>query len=411
MADLVNGIVTPNEWLSRTSLVLRRRSKTLQQVDKAYENYYRIRSEENGLILHGWLQKYLFEKTADEGKSRNRSKLSRNNASGGLMEYIYNSTGPRRGKNILEMRAPEARHGVLYLWQNASVETQWIRISLEGALSVGGDTVSMLQSSSYQSGDRLQSLGVIGNSSSLNKLGTEFTVGQDLNQGAQLLGYGPKGRAAEIKLPEERQSDAIYASRIREDPGTIQKAKQILSELSFQKVWTLIKEAVAKIWEDTRLKWYSGQMWGNIGTGVVAVSNFILGKVVANAAPFASNAIAVAQGLAQALKAGADRVAAWNQRGKFIIMPGHPAAIANSITTQMNWDIASGLYNAVKGGVLLAGEALTAGASALINLVAACLEFAYKLFTRGRFGAASDGPRAKRSRWISPARLIARYRQ
>jgi hypothetical protein len=48
----------------------------------------------------------------------------------------------------------------------------------------------------------------------------------------------------------------------------------------------------------------------------------------------------------------------------------------------MNWAIGKGIYNAAKGGAKLAGNLFSLGASALIDVIAACLEFAWKLLSR-----------------------------
>jgi len=48
----------------------------------------------------------------------------------------------------------------------------------------------------------------------------------------------------------------------------------------------------------------------------------------------------------------------------------------------MNWAIGKGIYNVAKGGAKLAGNLLSLGASALIDVIAACLEFAWKFLTR-----------------------------
>ena len=48
----------------------------------------------------------------------------------------------------------------------------------------------------------------------------------------------------------------------------------------------------------------------------------------------------------------------------------------------MNWEIGKGIYNMAKGGVLLASDILSLGASALVDVIAACVEFIYKVCTR-----------------------------
>ena len=48
----------------------------------------------------------------------------------------------------------------------------------------------------------------------------------------------------------------------------------------------------------------------------------------------------------------------------------------------MNWEIGKGIYNMAKSGVLLASDILSLGASALVDVIAACVEFIYKVCTR-----------------------------
>ena len=133
------GIVEPTEWLSRTSLLLRTRGPTLRKVDAAYAAYFNLRGEPNKLALYEALNAYLVE------KGGNWERVERNISSGGLMAYLHNATRTAPlAQNILGKRIPEARHGLLYLWQHAEVHTQWAKVALEGALSIGGATLGML---------------------------------------------------------------------------------------------------------------------------------------------------------------------------------------------------------------------------------------------------------------------------
>ena len=95
-------------------------------------------------------------------KGGNWEQVDRDKKSGGLMKFVFEFTlaGPTV-KNVLELRVPESRHGVLYLWQNADISTQWAKIFLEGALTVGGSTLGLLQAGNYRAGDQFQGLGVI----------------------------------------------------------------------------------------------------------------------------------------------------------------------------------------------------------------------------------------------------------
>lgn len=371
MAPPVLGIVNPQEWLNRTSLALRSRGASLIKVDDAYAKYFRERSEGNKQALYQTLHSYLIE------KGGNWENASRNKSSGGLMAYIYNSCKPPQATNVLEKRVPESRHGVLYLWQHTRVESQLAKIALEGALGIGGSAFSVFQGTNYQADDKWRNLGVINKDSNLNKIGTGLTAGKLVGKAV-----APKGKAeANASFFVEPHPAFIKLSELRDDPSILQYAKHWLGD-KFNNIYDLIKTKINKIWEDFQLKWYSGQMWGTIGVGVTTLVNFVLGKIVAHAAPFAASGISIAQGLAKAFAASIDRVSAAFKRSKFIVSPGHPELIANSIERQLTWEIGKGVYNMAKGGIQLTGDIFSLGATALINLIAACVEFVYNICTR-----------------------------
>ncbi len=362
------AIVDPKEWVKRTSLMLSRtRGPSLLKVDEAYTDYFKVRSEENKQKLHDALGAYLME------KGGHWEKVDRNKKSDGLMKFIYEKTADAVAKNVLAKRIPEARHGVIYLWQNADVSTQWAKILLEGALNIGGSTLGMLQASNYEAGDKLKGLGVIAKKT---KGDTLASIGQLAPTIGGILAK-PTGTGVEPETP----TPVVKLVALTEDPGLLEKAKAALGKF-FTKVYETIKQAVTAMWDEQRLKYYRGGFIGTIGTSVGKLVLFILGKVAKHAAPFVSAGIDIGQGICQAIIAAKDRVVAYLARKKFMVAPGHPMQIANSIQTQMNWAIAKGLYNAAKGGIKLAGNIASFGASALVDVIAACVEFAWKFITR-----------------------------
>jgi hypothetical protein len=375
MAKAMLSIVEPKEWLSRTSLLLSRtRSPTLMRVDQAYARYFALRSEQNKLALHQALNDYLIE------KGRNWEKVDRNTRSGGLMAYLHNVTRPGPvAKNVLAKRIPESRHGVLYLWENAVVNTQWAKIALEGALGIGGSTTGLLQASNYNPGESLQKLGVIANNTPGD---TAATV---LGQGAPAVGqlaYGPQGEGIRNSVPNpEPRGPIIKLKDLPDDPTVIDRAKRFFGD-RFNTVYGIISAKVKEMVDELALKFMRGGFIGSIGGLVVQLVNFILGKILVHAAPFVGNAIAITQGVCQAIIASKDRITAHQRRSTFVIAPGHPGQIGHAIETQMNWAIGKGLYNAAKGGAKLAGNLASYGATALIDVIAACLEFAWKFLTR-----------------------------
>ena len=138
----VLGMVTPEEWVSRTKVMIGRRSQSMLKVDAAYEQYYKLRSPENAQKLHVTLEAYLKE------KGGNWAKVDRDKSSKGLMQAVYELTGPKKTQNVLEKRMPESRHGVIYLWGNTVIYTQWAKIFLEGAMNLvsaySGDDTPLL---------------------------------------------------------------------------------------------------------------------------------------------------------------------------------------------------------------------------------------------------------------------------
>jgi hypothetical protein len=376
------GVVTPQEWESRTSLLIGKRSPQLLKVDAAYSAYYKVRSDENKQALYKELAQYLRE------HGGNWETSDRNKRSGGLMKYIYDSCKPYTGKNVLELRVPEARHGVLYLWQNASVETQWAKIIVQGLLDVGSNTGSMLQASNYNAGDPLGSLGVISSQSNWNTAVTAIGVADTANNAfngakgsASFKGASPGAKAPAPVPPSPKGSTTISLNTVQPDPGILATAKKLFGD-KLDEIINWIKRKIEQIWNDVQMQWYSGGIWAPIGSAVAGLVNFILGQVCAVAAPFVGSAIAIGQGFAKAFSAGMDRVSAMNKRRHFIIAPGHPQLIGDAIETQMNWDIGSGIYSMAKGGVMLATDIVGSGAGAIVGVVAACVEFAWKFITR-----------------------------
>jgi hypothetical protein len=375
MATAILGIVNPKEWLSRTSLLLSRtRSQTLLRVDQAYANYYSVRSEANQLALHQALNDYLIE------KGRNWETVDRNKRSGGLMAYLHNMTRPAPlANNVLAKRVPESRHGLLYLWQNAEVNTQWAKIVLEGALSVGGATTKLLEASNYPTGNALQGLGVIANNTPGNTAATALGKGAPV---AGKLAFSSKGTATRSPDPyPEARSPRIQLRDLPDDPSVIERAKGFFGD-QFNTVYAIISANIEEMVRELALKFAPGGVIGTLGGLVAQLVNFVLGKILVYATPITGNVVVIAKGICQAIAAAKERITAYQRRSMFVIAAGHPAQIAHAIETQMNWAIGKGLYNAAKGGAKLAGNLFSLGASALIDVIAACMEFTWKFLTR-----------------------------
>ncbi|WP_339719580.1 hypothetical protein [uncultured Paraglaciecola sp.] len=377
------GLVSPKEWLSRTSITFARgRGPKLIMIDKAYAQYHAVRSEQNKEKLFQHLQDYLIEK----GNGKNWDNVRRNKQSGGLMKYIHDSCRKEPlAKTVLSKRIPESRHGLIYLWQQADVQAQWAKIALEGALSVGSASASMLQASSYEKGESLEYLGKIKEDSNLDKI-VSGAGHVKTAAGAAGVNPTPKGTGVQVDSkvqtpPPEKRPPVITLGTLATDPTIIERAKHFFGN-AFNLVYAAIEKAVRSIYADLKLKYKTGEIWGTIGGGAVSLINFILGKVVKHAAPLVGNILEIGQGIAKAILAAKDRVIAYQKKNNFVIAPGHPMQIGKAIEKQMNWSIGNGLYTMAKSGAKLGGNIASWGASALIDVIAACVEFAWKLLSR-----------------------------
>ena len=348
------GLVDPKDWMSRTTLTFARgRSVTLKKADAAYKKYHATRSEVNRQALHSALEDYLIEK----GQGRNWGKNRRNVQSGGLMAYIHEKTRDSAlPQNVLTARIPEARQGVLYLWTNAKVSTQWAKIALEGALSIGeAHEWAALPKHTQSDVSKLSKAGAL---------------------------IAPKGKAkANAPMHREKHAPVIQLSAIGDDASAIQLAQHVFGS-AFNKVYDTIRRVVMGMLRDIEMKYRSGALMGSIGGQIKNLINQILKKVAETAAPFVSDGLDIASGICSAIIAAKDRITVHQQRSKFVIMPGHPAQIGRAIETQMNWAIAKGAYKAAKGGAKLAINIATSGAATLVDVIAAAVEFAYKFISR-----------------------------
>jgi hypothetical protein len=359
------AIVTPDEWVSRTKLLLSRRSPALRTADEAYANYYRSRSLADMDALHEALKAYLRE------HGGYWDKVERDQKSGGLMRYIYEKTAPvvpsDRAAIALQNRIPETRHGVLHLWRNANVETSWGMIMLEGGLSLGTADLGFADASHLIPGN-LHNLAVAG-----GVAGTAAGVG---------VGYVRGQETADAIAPRSHPQHAAGPVQINElgrQPDRWEAVSSFLGH-AFHAAYEAVKDFVMSIINKVRMN--QGMAIGLASTAVEKLVMFILAKSCAAAAPFVGGAINLGRGIFAVVSGVKDRLSAYFARGKFCLSPGHPTLIADAIETQMNWAIGKGLYNTIKGGAKLAGNFFTAGASAIVDLIAAALEFATRFIMR-----------------------------
>lgn len=373
------AIVSPEEWLSRTSVKFARRSASTQKIDDAYRAYHRNRSEQNKKMLHIALDGYLRE------KGGHWEKVERNNNSGGLMKYIHGVVGllgnlpqtrSAADRDVLLARIPEARHGVLYLWENTQVEIQFGKIILEGALSLGSTAVSTASSlQGFQPGDpRAPGYAAGSAAGKLGGIAVGALVGKtNPNKGS------PVAPRPLPPPPLMRQGGVRSLNELDAQPSNMQAFKNILGT-AFDKIHAAICSGIKWIWEKILLN--QGAVFSVLGQSLEKLTLYVLEKVCTACVPFVGAAIDLGRGVFETVSGIKDRLEAYFLSSKFVVAQGHPALIADSIEKQMNWAIGAGMFSVIKGGAKLGMTFMTAGASVIIDAVAAGLEFATKFMLR-----------------------------
>lgn len=387
------NIVPIAEWIKRTDLITRRLA--IKYVDDAYIAYYNTTvnsgNKTNNSVqktnLHNALSQYLKEKGGFW------AKVDRNKKSGGLMEFVHNFTKPRG--DVLSRNIPSTRHGVLYLWANTNVETQWTKVVIEGVFSVGGKATSMAGSS----GLNLVSAGAQATGNTVASVGaglggviTGAVRGIATARPASPLHPSPPSPPILPQILRHTQDVMRSTRAFMENPfshtmdyinNPYFEANPINHLVSLtNRVQNALKEMMEFIKAKLTIIFSTGAIIGavtkllEIGVGMVAKA------VCAAAAPFVGPAIDIGRGIAQTIAGIQAGIQARFARQKFSITPGHPALIAGALESQINWDIGKGLYNTCKGAGKLAGNILSAGASTLIDLIAAGVEFLVRLATR-----------------------------
>jgi hypothetical protein len=279
-------------------------------------------------------------------------------------------------RDVLLARIPEARHGVLYLWENTQVEIQFGKICLEGALSLGSTAVSTASSlQGFQPGDARAPYYAAG--SGAGKLGA-IAVGAlagktNANQGS------PLPQRPLPPPPLMRQNAIRTLNELDAQPTNMQAFKNILGA-AFDKIHAAIRDGMEWIWGKILLN--QGTVFSVLGKSLEKLTLYVLEKVCIACVPFVGAAIDLGRGVFETVNGIKSRLEAYFLSSKFIVAQGHPALIADSIEKQMNWAIGAGLLSAVKGGAKLGMTFVTAGASVIIDAIAAGLEFAAKFMLR-----------------------------
>jgi len=404
------AIVSPTEWVRRTSLTFKKRSADTLKLDEAYAAWSANPSRTAAAInLHKVLRDYL------KSKGGVWSKVERDKVSGGLIEWVYQEVqkvpgvvppAPSPAQAALQNTdIPHSRYGVLYLLGNIDIDMSALAIALEGVSALGniaGQAVST--NFDHLGNDKLaaRTVDVMGQTL---KTGTISTAGA---AAVKLAGTKLEGRVDPATKP--RQHVLAPPPPKRPEPGfpltlamyELVKEDPILMLNPFMLGATVVGTVGAAVIDAlnslrivlqnavTDLAHYilrevanpSAKSLATLGATIKGMVKFVVGKCLASAAPFVGGALDLAGGLVQTFKAAKDRIGAWMQRRKIVLNPGHPELAANAIEANMTKGIFAGLWSVLKGVASLALSALLPGAGNLVSALVTGVEWLIKFVWR-----------------------------
>ncbi len=403
-------IVTPAEWLKRTSLSFSKRSASTRRVDAAYADWYqKTTSPQKAGVLMAALDDYLKEKGNDW------SKVDRDRESGGLMRYIYElvveGSGsrviPRGMTKIQNYDIPHSRYGVLYLLGNINIDMSYLSVALEGVGAVGGAVASGFTTDTRH----LDSAKLANRTVDIGKL-KGISQGSLVSGGAVPLKIGTAAtmstgtnapRSNRIYLntepPRARPTPGFPLTlgafeMVKEDPAlflnpyvlpaTVVMGTGALVLDGLNSLRILIQNAISDLFE-----WIKGKLlgdrawaWDVSGALVKGVIKLVVAKCLESAAPLIGAAMDIGSGIMKTIRAAKERIGVWMQRRKIVLNPGHPEQIANSIESEMTKGIFAGLWALLKGVASLALQSFLPGAGNLVSAIVTGIEWMVKFLWR-----------------------------
>lgn len=404
------AIVSPTEWVRRTSLTFKKRSADTLKLDEAYAAWSANPGRTAAAInLHQVLREYL------KAKGGLWSKVERDKVSGGLIEWVYHEVqkvpgvmppAPSPAQAALQnVDIPHSRYGVLYLLGNIDIDMSALAITLEGVSALGNIAGQALSTNfDHLGNDKLAARTV-------NVMGQTLKTGTLSNAGSKALKMA--GNKLEGKVdPATRPRQHVLAPPApkRPEPGfpltlamyELVKEDPVLMLNPFVLGATIVGTVGAAVVDAlnslrivlqnavTDLAHYilekvanpSAKSLATLGATIKGMVKFVVAKCLSSAAPFVGGALDLAGGLVQTFKAAKDRIGAWMERRKIVLNPGHPELLANGIESQMDKGIFAGLWTILKGVANTALSVLLPGASALVAAVVTGIEWLVKIIWR-----------------------------
>lgn len=420
------AIIAPAQFRARTS-VMGRRQGAITAVDAAYEAYYTLRTEANANQLHQALQAYL------QSHGGYWHKVPRNQASGGLLQWLHEFTTPRAGtvltqnqRAIQQINAhdiPHSRYGVLYLFGSIDIDMNKLSIALEGAAAVGGavgagvfTNYGQLQSHTLaaKTFDVAGLTGVKGTATTL-AAGAPLTVGGRVAmRSGTAMPRDRDFRTREIYTRDQDQPGLqVYRARapgheavpvfpatigvfnlVQEDPllmlnpymlaPTVLAATGAVLFDAFNALRVLLMNAVTDLFHWIKNKMLTNGEWAwDVSSLVISKAiKFVVAKCLESAAPLIGGAMDLGGGILKTIKAARERLEAYFLRRKVVLNPGHPEEAANAIEADMTKGLLSGLCSVLKGVASLSLATLLPGAGALVSALVTGVEWLVKLTWR-----------------------------
>ncbi|KPF50681.1 hypothetical protein IP87_17650 [beta proteobacterium AAP121] len=342
------AIVTPEEWVARTSQALSSRSTALVKVDKAYAAWYaRAQDRAAQTELLAALDAYLLS------SGRFWHKVTRNVSSNGLMAYIHDlvrEASSGKADTMQHSEIPLARYGVLYLLGNTQLENDSRKMGLEAVEQIGG----------------LVTQGMDGPLSRALVPHTSVSAGMVLDAGLSAIGQVGGSAAARPTHQRHDGRSFIQAAQVPVAPGLYNELKTAVQNA----IDAVVKKVQSALMADNLSAWrVSGTL---LRQAVVHTVQFIVGHAV----PFLKSGMDLGHSLAKSIELVYQNGVAARLRCKpFQMNPGHPTAIANAIQMSMLGDLGKSLLTAGLSAGKLFLEGVTAGASALASAVVSGLQW------------------------------------
>jgi hypothetical protein len=363
-------LVTYTEWKTGTTRALHQRSKELKAVDATLKKYTMMCGNINAIASSD--NQYLadvenafnnWKKSKGTNDAWKDSSRNGNNFFTLLDNQLSGVGDTDKGLGAVDFMAADmlhARLGVLFLFSHLKCDDSMFSVALNGAVDITTNALSYGE--------------------------VEYDKGK-VTEGVKVLGaVGKKAEAAIVARQGKKQNvssnqllqsvPAPTDSRLREiwtmiRDKVMEYAKKIIAAI--KEKLNSIKEKINTIRKDP------GQaVIDNIGPNLRKLVDALTSRFLAAAVPFIGAGLDIAKGIVNTLDAGVTKFKEWLASNEVVLSSGHITVIVKSIKQAMAMSIGSGLFDLVKGGMKLGAEFMTAGAAALMSLIASIIEIVVK---------------------------------